>query len=232
MWLRQSFGATPQFGNFPMTPGAHIAAAIEIVAEIEARKRPAAPVLKDWGQSHRFPGAKDRAAIATLVFDAERKRASSAFMMGDETPRAIVLGALRQLHDLSASALAALCSGTAYAPSPLTDQEFDRLSAADLTGAPDLVTGDFPAWLEPSLAAVFGQALVAEMQALAVRAPIDLRVNTLKTRRDKVLAGLAHLRAEPTPYSPLGVRLPLAPDGRGPQLSAEPAGTDRDGGGA
>jgi len=88
-----------------MTPSARIAASVEITGEIEARKRPAADVLKDWGLTHRFAGAKDRAAIASLVYDGQRRRASSAFIMGAETPRAIVLGALRQMHDMGASSL-------------------------------------------------------------------------------------------------------------------------------
>lgn len=206
-----------------MIPGARIAAAIEVVEEIEARKRPTADVLKDWGLSHRFAGSKDRAAIASLVFDAQRKRASSAFIMGAETPRAIVLGSLRQVHGMSAGALAALCTGEAHAPHLLNEEEVERLTNGDLTGAPSFVAGDFPQWMEPSFAAVFGQSLVAEMSALATRAPVDLRVNTLKTTRDKALAGLAHLNAQLTPLSPLGLRLPLAPDGRGPTLAAEPA---------
>ena len=32
-----------------MTPGARLAAAIEVLADIEARRRPAADALKDWG---------------------------------------------------------------------------------------------------------------------------------------------------------------------------------------
>jgi 16S rRNA (cytosine967-C5)-methyltransferase len=209
--------------HLKMTPGARIAAAIEVLEEIEARKRPAADALKDWGLSHRFAGAKDRAAIGSLVFDALRKRASSAFIMGEETPRAVVLGMLRQVRNMSASTVSALCSGEAHAPPPLTEEEVKRLSAADLTSAPNYVAGDFPAWLEPSLAAVFGQALVTGMQAFALRAPVDLRVNTLKTTREKALVRLAHLGAVPTPFSPFGLRLPLAADDRGPQLSAEPA---------
>ncbi|MGH6868917.1 MAG: RsmB/NOP family class I SAM-dependent RNA methyltransferase, partial [Methylocella sp.] len=110
-----------------------------------------------------------------------------------------------------------------HAPPPLNEREAERLSAGDLTGAPSFVAGDFPAWLEPSLTAVFGPAVVAEMCALATRAPLDLRVNTVKATREKVLAMLAHLRAAPTPYSPSGLRVPLAPDGRGPALAAEPA---------
>ena len=69
-----------------MTPAARLSAAIEVVADIEARRRPAADALKDWGLAHRFAGSGDRAAIAGLVYDALRRRASSAFLMGDETP--------------------------------------------------------------------------------------------------------------------------------------------------
>lgn len=206
-----------------MTPGARISAAIEVVEEIEARKRPAADVLKDWGHSHRFAGSKDRAAIASLVYDGQRKRDSSAFIMGEETPRAIVLGALQQMHNLSAGELTALCSGEAHAPPPLSEEELERLCAGNLTEAPDFVAGDFPAWLRSSLDFVFGPALVAEMRALATRAPVDLRVNTLKTSRDKVLNALKHLHAVPTPFSPSGLRLPVSPHGNGPKLSAEPA---------
>lgn len=205
-----------------MTPSARIAAAIEVLTEIEARKRPAADVLKDWGHANRFAGAKDRAAISSLVFDAVRKRSSSAFIMREETPRAIVLGTLRQARNMNASDIFPLCSGAPHAPAPLNEQEMTRLSAADLTGAPDYVAGDFPEWLEPSLALAFGPALVAEMRAFAIRAPVDLRANTLKTTRGKALEALKHLDAVPTPFSPLGLRLPVLPDGLGQKLSAEP----------
>src|SRR5262249_51986624 len=53
-----------------MTPGARLAAAIDVLADIEARRRPAADALKDWGLAHRFAGSGDRAAIAGLVYDA------------------------------------------------------------------------------------------------------------------------------------------------------------------
>ena len=79
-----------------MTPGARVAAAIEIIAAIENERRPAADSLKSWGLTHRFAGSGDRAAIAGLVYDTLRRRASSAFIMGADTPRAIVLGMLRR----------------------------------------------------------------------------------------------------------------------------------------
>ena len=77
-----------------MTPGARLAAAIEILTDIGTRRRPAPDTLKDWGLSHRFAGSGDRAGIAGLVYDALRRRASSAYLMGEDTPRALI-GLLR-----------------------------------------------------------------------------------------------------------------------------------------
>jgi len=71
-----------------MTPAARLSAAIEVLADIEAQRRPAAQALKDWGLSHRFAGSGDRAAIAGLTYDALRRRASAAWIMGADTPRA------------------------------------------------------------------------------------------------------------------------------------------------
>ncbi len=205
-----------------MTPAAHVSAAIEILADLAQRRRPAAEALKDWGVAHRFAGSTDRAAIASLVFDALRKRASAAFVMGDDAPRAVMLGALREARGLDAAAIAALCSGERHAPAPLSDEERARLEAATLDGAADHVRGDYPEWLADRFAAAFGAAAATEGAALAARAPVDLRVNLLKASREQALARLAHLDPAPTPLSPIGLRIG-AGQGRGPALSAETA---------
>jgi 16S rRNA (cytosine967-C5)-methyltransferase len=205
-----------------MIPSARLSAAIEVLADIEARRRPAPDALKDWGLGHRFAGSKDRAAIASLVYDALRRKASSAWIMGDESPRAVVLGMLRQ-HGRSPDDIAALFSGDRFAPAPLSDVERDRLAHGTLDGAPSHVAGDFPDWVAPALARVFHQDLVPELADLATRAPLDLRVNALKASRDEVLQELAHLGPSTTPHSPLGLRLPQGEDGRGPAIHAEPA---------
>ena len=46
-----------------MRLGGRLAAAIEVLEDIEKRRRPAADALKDWGLSHRFAGAGDRADV-------------------------------------------------------------------------------------------------------------------------------------------------------------------------
>jgi 16S rRNA (cytosine967-C5)-methyltransferase len=206
-----------------MTPGARLAAAIEVIAEIEARRRPAGDALKDWGLSHRFAGSGDRAAIAGLVYDALRRRASSAHIMGEGSPRAVALGMLRLERELDADAIGALANGGRFAPAPLSEGERARLAAADLADAPPWVAGDYPEWLDPYFAKVFGEERAAEGAALASRAPLDLRVNALKADRDKAVAALADLAPQPTRWSPVGLRIALAADAKNPAIHAERA---------
>jgi 16S rRNA (cytosine967-C5)-methyltransferase len=206
-----------------MTPGARLAAATEVVADIDDRRRPAADALKDWGLAHRFAGSGDRAAIAGLVYDALRRRASSAFLMGDATPRAILLGMLRRERGLDVEAIARLVDGSRYAPAPLSEGERARLVADNMADAPPPVLGDYPEWLDPHFARVFGEERAEEGAALSSRAPLDLRVNSLKANREAVLGALADLAPEPTRWSPEGLRIRLAADAKSPAIHAEPA---------
>ena len=206
-----------------MTPGARLAAAIEVFADIETRRRPAADALKDWGLSHRFAGSSDRAAIAGLVYDALRRRASAAFLMGEATPRAVLLGMLVRERGLDVEAIVRLADGSRYAPQALSEAERSRLAAADMAGAPAHVVGDYPEWLDPHLARVFGDERAEEGTALASRAPLDLRVNTLKGEREEATAALADLKPEPTRWSPHGLRIRLSADAKSPAVHAEPA---------
>ena len=130
-----------------MTPAARLSAAIEVLADIDARRRPAADALKDWGLSHRFAGSKDRAAIASLVYDALRRKASAAWIMGEGTSRAVALGMLRLQRGQDVEAVATLCSGERFAPAPLTEAERERLANATLDDAPAPIAGDFPDWI-------------------------------------------------------------------------------------
>jgi 16S rRNA (cytosine967-C5)-methyltransferase len=206
-----------------MTPGARLSAAIEVIADIEARRRPAVDALKDWGLVHRFAGSADRAAIAGLVYDALRRRASSAYIMGDQRPRAVLLGMLLLERKLDCEAIAARADGGRFAPTPLSAEERARLGAADLSGAPPWVAGDYPQWLDPYLARVFGEERIAECVALATRAPLDLRVNALKAERETACDALAHLHPAPTRWSPVGLRIALDADAKNPAIHAEPA---------
>jgi 16S rRNA (cytosine967-C5)-methyltransferase len=204
-----------------MTPAARLSAAIEVFAEIEARRRPAADALREWGLSHRFAGSSDRAAIAGLVYDALRRKASAAWLIGEATPRAVVIGMLRRERGYDLAQIAAMCTGR-FAPEPLTEAEQAALERGSRAGAPPHVEGDYPEWLDPHFRRVFGEERAAEGAALASRAPLDLRVNTLKGGREDVLPKLEHLHAAPTRWSPVGLRIRLAADAKSPAVHAEP----------
>src|SRR5579872_5440529 len=206
-----------------MTPAARLSAAIETLETIDSNRVPAAQALKEWGTAHRFAGSGDRAAIAGLVWDVLRRRASSAWIMGEETPRARLLGMLHLERKLDADQIAALCDGSRFAPSALSDAERKALSTNSLDKAPAHVAGDYPEWLDPYLAQVFGEDRAAEAEAMASRAPLDLRVNTLKAKREKVLASTAHLGTMPTKWSPNGLRIEISADARNPGIHAEEA---------
>lgn len=206
-----------------MQPGARLLAAIEVLDEVLRRHRPASQALSDWGRAHRFAGARDRAAIGNIVFDALRGRSSLASLMGDDTPRALALGVMAHRWSVPPGDVAAMCAGERN-PAPLSEAELAGLSAGLAEDAPPWVRGDYPEWLDAELHEVFGMDAPSQAAALADRAPVDLRVNTLKADRGKVVKALAKFGAHETPLSPIGIRVPArARDAKAPNLEAEAA---------
>lgn len=203
-------------------PG-RIAAAIDVLADIEAHRRPVAEALKAWGLANRFAGAGDRAAIGNLVYDALRRKASHAWSMGADTPRAVVLSVAVREWGETVEGLNAVFAGDQHAPAQITEDEAARLTAADpLAGAPSHVRADVPEWTAPHLEASFGATWIEEGQALAGRPPLDLRVNTLKSSRDNMLKSLDHLNPDETLLLPDGIRFPAGTrDSRTPNVQIE-----------
>jgi 16S rRNA (cytosine967-C5)-methyltransferase len=205
-------------------PGGRIQAAAEVLDDIFTRHQPAASALQDWGKRHRFAGSGDRAAIGTLVYDVLRRRLSLGAQMGSDTPRALAIAAAPKALGLSIADVVAVCDGSPHAPAPLNDAERERLAAGLPDDVPAHVAADVPAWVMPSFARAFGDRAVVEGRAMAARAPVDLRANTIKANREKVVGALAKLGAVPTTLAPFGVRIP-APQGaaKSPHVEAEAA---------
>lgn len=209
-----------------MTPAARLSAAIALLETVLVQKRPLALALKEWGVANRYAGSGDRNAIANLVHDSLRVKASAAYLMradAEENPRAVLLGMLRKMRGLDVAAIETLFSGERFAPAPLSDEERAALEANSLEGAPAWVQGDYPEWLDTSFATAFGAARVAELAAMAARAPLDLRVNALKIIRIKAEEAISHLEPAVTPLSPYGLRLIANAEGRVPHVQSEPA---------
>lgn len=186
-----------------MTPAARLQMAIEILEALAKTTQPTDRLLKSWFRTRRFAGSKDRRAIAEQVFSVQRHRAHLAHRMGSESPRALVIASLLE----AGADVAALFTG-GYGPPPLIDTERAAIAATP-SPEPEWVRGEYPTWLEAELTRAFGDRLAQEMAALIPRAPVDLRVNTLKSTRDEVIAALNRdsIAAAPTPYAPHGVRI-------------------------
>jgi 16S rRNA (cytosine967-C5)-methyltransferase len=188
--------------------GGRLAAAIAVLGDIAGRHKPARAALKTWGDSARYAGAKDRAFVSGLVLDVLRRRRSLAWRMGDDGDRARVLAAARFLWGWDLARLEA-AAADAHGPGRLTDGEGSRLVRdPGVADAPPAVRGDYPDFLDPALDRVFGEDRAAEGEALAERAPVDLRVNVLKSDTAQALKALAPFDPQASTLLQTAIRIP------------------------
>lgn len=164
-----------------MTPGARVAASIEIIDDILAGQA-AEQALTRWARGSRFAGSKDRAAVRDMVFAALRTWRSDAVLGGGTDGRARMIGRLRA----EGADIDALFDDAGHAPAPLTEEETQAGNAPTETG--DL--WNLPDWLLPHWQDALGDA--AESTALIAqdRAPITLRVNTRQCSVADVVSAL------------------------------------------
>jgi 16S rRNA (cytosine967-C5)-methyltransferase len=206
-----------------MRDGGKIDAAIIILDEVMNRHQPVKTAVRDWGKRSRYAGAKDRAWVSGLVLDALRRRNSLAHAMGEGSARALVLGALRFVWGWGVREIEAALKDD-HAPPPLSAREREGLLLAPDPSAPAHVQGDFPDWLAPHLTRVFGPEAVIEAQAMAVRAHVDLRVNTLKADAEKAAGALRSVGAVASPLLRNAFQIPARdPTLREESLEAIPA---------
>jgi len=168
-----------------MRLGGRLAGAIEVLADIETRKRPVADALKDWGLAHRFAGSGDRAAIGNIVYDPLRKRLSHAWLMDDASPAALGYAVMLRQWGETPDSIGAELEGDRFAPEPLKPEWLAALSSRNLDDAPAYVQGDIPDWAQPALEENFGGGWLAEAEALAARPTPGPPVNTLRAQRPK-----------------------------------------------
>lgn len=180
-----------------MTPGARLAAAIEVLDRVLAGA-PAEQALLRWSRASRFAGSGDRAAVRDLVFDALRKRDSLAALGGALSGRGLVLGSLRASGDDPAR----FFTGEGHAPAPLSEAELAATPPATL---PD----DLPDWLRPLWQASLGPAAAETAHAMRERAPVWLRVNIARLAPDAAAAALAAegVATEASPLLPSALRV-------------------------
>ncbi|HUW80954.1 MAG TPA: RsmB/NOP family class I SAM-dependent RNA methyltransferase [Acidocella sp.] len=200
-----------------MTPAGQLAAAIDLLAEIETDHRPADAVANHFFRNRRFIGAGDRREVSTLVWGVLRARRHLGWWLehfgAEVTPR-LLLAVQAIFSGMSVHKIGMAFTSGRYGPSALTEAEtilLEKFAGHTLEhpNMPEAVKYEVPDWILPRLKAQFGPALPAEMAALSVPAPLDLRINALKTTREAAIQELAReqLDARPTQFSPWGLRL-------------------------
>ncbi len=153
-------------------------------------------------RQHHSLGPRERHALAETVYEVLRRRLRLQHLVRDGAgpiERRLAIVAWRG----DERALQAALTQTER-------QWLARVRAVDDNALPDETRHNLPAWLAEALRASGDEVWFWSLaQALLKPAPVDLRVNTLKARRDEVLRMLADvgIAARATPYSPWGLRL-------------------------
>jgi 16S rRNA (cytosine967-C5)-methyltransferase len=207
-----------------MRLGGRLQAAIEVLADIEARRRPASEALRDWGLAHRFAGGGDRSAIGNIVYDSLRRKASQAWRMGSDEPRLVAFATLLSQWNYTPESLREAFDGDRHAPELPGPDVLEAFLAMNLDNAPPAARADMPEWCVSHFEAAFGTLWLAEAQALSQRPPLDLRANRLKASRDKVMRQLERAHPHAGPLSDDAIRIDAGMrDARLPNVQAEPA---------
>ena len=203
-----------------MTPGARVAATIELLDEIVSRsERPADLVANAFFRARRFIGGGDRRAVSERVWGILRRYGQLAWWL-DRTrhpgrdARAIVSADLMLVESMSLDQLAALFDGGRSRPAPIDDSEVRALRQMEGHSLshpeqPDWVRLNVQEWVAPHLKEAYGEAWGREIAALETPPPVDLRVNRLKADLEAARAALKRegIETEPMRYAPNGLRL-------------------------
>jgi len=211
-----------------MTPGARIQAAGELLEILWQGRQPPGVLITEYFRKRRYAGSSDRRAIQEHLFAVLRHRARLDWWiertrLGLETGvRTRLLAHLALVERMRPGAISNLFSGARHCPHALSNMELEL--AASLYGRPlnhaDMPVStayEFPAWMTDTLSALWGDRLGEEAAALNQTAPVDLRVNMLKSNRGDAKRALADvfIETEETVFSPLGLRVNGHPRLRG-----------------
>lgn len=184
-----------------MHPNALLDLATELLRSVLRLDQPADAVVSAFFRQHRALGARDRHALAETAYNVLRQRLLLAHLAQSGS------GALeRRLAILGWQGGDNFLRG---ALGPHEQQWLAQVNTVDRTTLADKLRHNLPDWLAGALQTQLGEEFWPLVQAMDAAAPLDLRVNALKTKRDEAAKALAAvgITAEPTPYSPWGLRV-------------------------
>ena len=189
-----------------MHPNALLDLTTQLIRDVLKLDAPADSLVSYFFRQHKALGQRERHALAETAYAVLRQRllwANMAQSGHGPLERRMALLAWQGLpHVLKNGATA---DELAW---------LERTTAIDRSTLPDKLRHNLPDWLANRLRDQLGdEGFWALVETFSASAPLDLRVNTLKAKREAVLETLAaaHIEAQPTPFSPLGIRIPGKP---------------------
>jgi 16S rRNA (cytosine967-C5)-methyltransferase len=205
-----------------VTPAARLQATLDLMHEVDSIARPADAVVSEWFRTRRYIGDRDRGPISDLLYALLRHHARLGWWLEkhgrEASPRNRLLAWLVLDGRKTGHQLKDLFNGERFAPAVLTDQERSLLAkltgqAIDDPAMPEEVRVECPAWAIDPLRRRFGGSFQREMSALLTAAPLDLRVNPLRSTRETMLRALRDLglQAEACRMAPHGIRVKERP---------------------
>jgi 16S rRNA (cytosine967-C5)-methyltransferase len=185
-----------------VTPRALVDACAALLREVLTFASPADGVVSNFFRRHKALGPRERHTLAETAYAVLRRRLLYQHLaqsgQGPAERRMALLGWAGDADFLRA------------ALSPDEQAWLARVQAIDRATLAPKLRHNLPDWIAQPLQDRLGEAgFWALADALDGAAPLDLRVNIFKAKRDAVQAALsdAGIRAEPTPYSPWGLRV-------------------------
>ncbi len=184
-----------------MHPAALLDLNTELLRSVLAFDKPTDMVLSAFFKAHRGLASRERQALAETAVAVLRRRLLYAHLA-------------QSGHGPLERRLAMLAwqGNEAFLKAALTVDEqawLAQMQAIDPGTLPEKLRHNLPDWIAAPLKEQLGDGFWRLVDALQSPAPLDLRVNALKAKRDDVQQELAvaGIAAVPTPFSPLGLRI-------------------------
>jgi len=183
-----------------MHPNALVELSTELLHRVLQFESPADRVVSDFFRQHRTLGMRERHTLAETTYTVLRQRLLYQHLAqsgrGEMERRLVLLG----WQGNAAFLRAALVEGEA--------QWLEKIEAVDRTALPERLRHNLPEWLAECLKTEVADDFWPLVNALNENAPLDLRVNTFKAKREQVMAefAAAGIEVKPTPFSPWGLR--------------------------
>lgn len=189
-----------------MHPKALLDLTTQLIREVLKLDAPADSIVSYFFRKQKALGQRERHALAETAYAVLRQRLLWAHLAqsghGPQERRLALLAWQGLPHVLKNGAT----------PDELA--WLARTATIDRTQLQDKLRHNLPDWLANRLREQLDdEGFWALVETFSASAPLDLRVNTQKAKRETVLEALAaaQIEAAPTPYSTIGIRIPGKP---------------------